>query len=181
MKVRKLWIPYPSAWMSALLLLLLTGMLTYGATAVFDLGSWLSRISPNLSLLLAIAALLTPMVLIAIAHHVLHLCLDCFFPDSKVDSRDANSGFFPGLMSWWEGMYGWFVIVLTTLLTLGILGSFTATHFDYYRMLYDLLRSWDKTRHFFTIPSFLWLVIAAYLYHFEFLVHRHLMSLTPHK
>ena len=178
MKVRKIWLPALRSWMSALLLLLLTGFLTYGATVVFNLGAWLGRISPNLSILVWVAALVTPIALIAIAHHILHLFLDRFFPDSKGDDRDSNPGFFPGLMSWWEGLYGWLVIVLSTLLTFGLIASFAVTHRDYYQTLVNLLSAWDKTRHFFSIPTLIWIVIAAYLYHFEDLVHRHLKSLT---
>ncbi|MGB7416096.1 MAG: hypothetical protein WA902_17970 [Thermosynechococcaceae cyanobacterium] len=177
MKIRSTWIPYPGAWLSAILLLLLTGVITYGASVMQSLGYFLARTSPNLLLLFGLAVVLLPIVFVAIAHHILHLFLDRFFPDSQVPEKEKVAGFFPNLMSWWEGLYGWLVIVLSTLITAALIGGFADASLFYGR-LQNLLLAWDKTRHFFSIPALIWVVVSAYLYQFEYLVHRHLMSLN---
>ncbi len=178
MKIRSAWIPYPGAWLSAVLLLLLTGLITYGGKTIAQMGFSLARLSPNFAILFGLLAMLMPIFVVAIAHHLLHLFLDRFFPDSQLSEQEKVKGIFPNLMSWWEGLYGWLVIVLTTLITVGLISSFASSTLSYNR-LYSLLSAWDKTRHFFSIPTFIWIVIAAYLYQFEHVVHRHLMSLTP--
>ncbi|MGF1600937.1 MAG: hypothetical protein GFH24_608378n19 [Chloroflexi bacterium AL-N5] len=178
MKIRSAWIPYPGAWLSAVLLLLLTGIITYSARVMQTIGHFLARTSPNLLFLFGLAAVLLPIVFVAIAHHILHLFLDRFFPDSQLSEKEKVNGFFPSLMSWWEGLYGWLVIVLSTLITAALIGGFADASLFYGR-LHNLLLAWDKTRHFFSIPAFIWVIVSAYLYQFEHLVHRHLMSLNP--
>ncbi|PZD70741.1 hypothetical protein C1752_09717 [Acaryochloris thomasi RCC1774] len=177
MKIRSTWIPYPGAWLSAVLLLLLTGAIAYGGQVFLQMGYPLIQFSPNVGILFGLLALLMPIFVVAIAHHTLHLFLDHFFPDSQTSAQKKVQGFFPNLMSWWEGLYGWQVIVLSTLITAGLISGFTTPDVSYAN-LYSLLSAWDKTRYIFTFPTLIWIVISAYLYQFEHLVHRHLMSLN---
>jgi hypothetical protein len=46
-----------------------------------------------------------------------------------------------------------------------------------YSSLYDLLGWWDELRDLFTLPTLYRVVIAAYLYQFEYVVRHHLMAI----
>lgn len=117
MKIRSTWIPYSGAWFSAVLLFLLTGAISGLERVALKMGLALSEIFPKFVMQFNLLALLMPILLIAIAHHYLHLFLDHFFPHSPTDKQQASMAFFPGLISWWEGFYGWSIILLATLIT----------------------------------------------------------------
>lgn len=170
------WFPNLSAWMSAIFLLLLTGGLGVCLQAIWRMGTAFAYTSPRLSIFFTLLGLVFPIILIAFAHHLLHLFLDRFFPASRLPGMNNVQGWLPSLMSWWEGLYGWLVLILATIVSVGILGII------YYSpaslsSLYLFLWSWDKAKHFFTLPSIAWIVIAACLYQFEFVVSRHLMAI----
>jgi len=181
------WIPYPGSWFSALFLLLLGSGLTYGMALLLRLGLSIGQISPRLAALVWLLALLSPVALIAIAHHFLHRFLDRFFPDTQILDIGKAQGIFPSLMSWWEGLYGWLVLILTPLIVMGILGTFSSSaHLlgDLHKtltLLNEMFSSWDKARHLLRLPTLLWVAIAAYLYQFQALVHHRLMALGKAK
>ncbi|MGF1498139.1 MAG: hypothetical protein ACFB8W_15140 [Elainellaceae cyanobacterium] len=166
------WIPYPTAWLSAVFLTLLTGGLGASAAFIWQIALWLSRISPRLGLLFGAIAILSPVILVAIAHHLVHLLMDRFFPDTQLPGMVAPPGAFPGLMSWWEGLYSWLVILVTTLVSFAILGVFPLSD----RFLADILNWWEVARPFFRWSTLLWVVVAAYLYQFESLVQQRLIA-----
>ncbi|MEW5858083.1 MAG: hypothetical protein AB1861_11975 [Cyanobacteriota bacterium] len=168
------WLPYPRSWMSAIFLTLLTGSLTAGVRITGQLGYYLGRFAPRLGFLVAILAVLSPILLIAIAHHLLHLFLEHFSPNTSAPEMGKTQGFIPGLMSWWEGLYGWIVIVLATLVSIGVLGTFFFK--PSVESLYYMLASWDKTNYLLTLPTIVWVIISAFIYHFEHLVRSHLMA-----
>jgi hypothetical protein len=169
------WFPSPTAWLSALILLLLIGGLGVCMRAVLSFGTSLSTVSPRLTILFGMLSLLCPIALIALAHHLLQVFLDRFFPDTRSIEIEGAIGAFPSLMSWWEGLYGWLVIILSTIISIGILG----TIYYSYNFLYELnnfLNSWDKLKHLLTLPSIAWIIVAASLYQFESLVRGHLIT-----
>jgi hypothetical protein len=170
-----IWFPNFSAWMSAFFLLLLTGSMAVTVQKIWQFATPISRISPRLSILLGLLGLVLPIIMIAIAHHLLHVFLDRFFPDTRSPEMNFTAGCFPSIMSWWEGLYGWLVLVLATCISAGVLG------FLYYSPtllmeLYALLMSWDKLRHLLTLPAVVWIAIAAFLYQFEYLVRQRLIA-----
>ena len=184
MKNWPVWIPYPGSWLSALFLLLLGSGLTYAAAWLLHLGTALGQISPRLATLVWFLAMLSPIALIAIAHHFLHLLLDRFFPDTQLLEVGKTEGPLPSLMSWWEGLYGWLILVLAPLITMGILGTFffSSTSFaselhKALKILTEIFSSWDNARHILRLPTLLWIAIAAYLYQFQHLAHQRLMAL----
>lgn len=170
MKNWPLWIPFPNSWMSAILLTMLTGSLAYTAKITWQVAYWLARFSPRLGILVGVLALLSPILLIAITHHLIHWLTDHFFPNTQAPAM-KNKGLIPGLMSWWEGLYGWLVLILSTLISIGILGPF----FPSFQLIYQF-SWWDKTPNFLAGSTILWLVIAACLYQFQYIVQRHLLS-----
>jgi hypothetical protein len=94
---------------------------------------------------------------------LINLFLDKFFPDSRLSEADRIKGFWPTLASWWEGLYGWLVILMATILCVGIGGLFLPRVEQISYMLLDP----NKFRYLFSPPFILWIFSAAYLYQFE--------------
>jgi len=102
------WIPNPNSWMSAILLNLLMGAFVFGIKCIQDpLGKFLRQnFSYRLLLTYQVLAILLPILAIAFTHHFLHLLLDRFFPETQTPDTARTEGLFPGILSWWEGLYG---------------------------------------------------------------------------
>ncbi len=173
MKNWPIWIPYPNAWASGFTLLVMREVFLANSQWLSTLVSWVSRIMPQKFVpLLLLGVILTPIGLVAIAHHTLHSILNQYFPESKAPESEQVKGFFPGLMSWWEGLYSWLVILLASIITVPL--AIAILQPDQLSSFWLWLLN---TRPFFSPVSILWLLIAAYLYHFEGLVRNHLMTL----
>ncbi len=169
-----IWFPTSNSWLSAAFLTLLTSGLAASAAFAWQIALFLARISPQFGLIFGMIAVLSPIILVAIMHHLLHLILDRFFPETQLPGMTGNTGVLPGLMSWWEGLYSWLVIVLATVLSTAIIGSFPLS----LSFLDNLVNLWDRARPFFRLSTLVWVLIAAYLYHFEHLVQQRLMSMA---
>jgi len=166
------WIPSPTAWMSAVLLILLFRGISVVIRIIFQMGDSLMAVSPKLRILLYFAALLSPILMIAIAHHLLQIVLDRYFPNTRSPEISSNLGLLPTLMSWWEGFYGWMAIALAIVVS-GMIQIISSPSFN---SLYDMLAWWDELRDLFTLPTLYRVITAAYLYQFEYLVRHHLMA-----
>ena len=79
---------------------------------------------------------------------------------------------FPGLMSWWEGLYGWLAISLTMIIST-VIGVIIFSP-NYY--LSEMSGWWLGMKNFFNPLMFIRLTCVAYLYQFEQLVRQHLIS-----
>ncbi len=167
------WIPKPNAWMSAILLIVLVKGIAVVIKRIFETGYFLTDLSPKMQILLYFAALLSPIPVVAIAHHWLHHFLDRYSPETRSPEFGRTEGLFPGLMSWWEGLYGWMTIALAMLLS-GMIRFFFFSYSD--ESLYQAFAWWDELKSFFTIYSLIRIVAAAYLYEFEHTVRYHLMA-----
>lgn len=166
------WIPSPTAWMSAVLLILLVRGLAVVIRIIFQMSDSMMEISPKLRVVLYFAALLSPILVITIAHHLLHIVLDRFFPNTRSPEISSNLGQLPSLMSWWEGFYGWMAIALAMLISL-MIETISSSSFNSF---YYMLAWWDELKDLFTLPTLYRVVTAAYLYQFEHIVRHHLMS-----
>jgi hypothetical protein len=166
------WIPNPTAWMSAVLLILLFRGIFVVIRIIFQIGEPLMAISPKLRFLLYFAALLSPILVIAVAHHLLHIFLDHYSPSSRSPGMSQTEGLLPSLMSWWEGFYGWMAIGLSIVVS----GLIQVIFLPSFNSLYDMLTWWNELRDLFTLPTLYRVISAAYLYQFEYLVRNHLMA-----
>ena len=166
------WIPSATAWMSAILLILLVRGLSVVLRIIFQQGESLMAISPKLRIVLYFAALLSPILVIAVAHHLLQIVLDRYFPNTRSPEISSNLGQLPTLMSWWEGFYGWMAIALAMVVS-GMIQVISSPSFN---SLYDMLGWWDELKDLFTLPTLYRVITAAYLYQFESLVRHHLMA-----
>ena len=69
--------------------------------------------TPEQLTVVAILLFILPIPAIALFHHLFISRFVSPIPGEKIS---ATSGFFPGLISWWESLYSWLVIVLSTLI-----------------------------------------------------------------
>ena len=174
MKQNSIVFPATGAWMSAILLTLLMGVVTL---IIKQTSEPLSRfieehLSTKMSWSLSVLSLLAPVLIIAFIHHWLHLILDRFFPDTQSATTDISGGFFPGLMSWWEGLFAWLAIAVSTILAVGIIIAvfpYDSSENSIIRYLL-MLCAWDEPKHLLSAPVIGRTAIAAYIYHFEYLV-----------
>ena len=170
-----LWFPRLSSWMSAILLLLLTGLLSSSAERIVDLGNALLNWSPRLFFLATMLAILSPIIFIAYLHHLIQLILDRLDPDHADHKLQGFAAFWPVAMSWWEGLYGWLVILLSTLLAMGLLGMMMPWNderavLEALAKISEMLMDVNKIKYLFTPATLIWILVAAYLYQFEHVV-----------
>ena len=172
------WIPNLNALMSAVLLVLLIEGIKFFLEYIFPFEGLLIILPPNLKLILYAATLLSPIIVVAIAHHWLNLVLDRFFPNITTSEMGKAEGILPGLISWWEGLYGCMAIYFSNIVILlvEIILNPDAINSEFY-LMHDLLAWWDIIIGWFTIPNLVRLVTIAYLYQFDNVYRNHLMSL----
>jgi hypothetical protein len=173
------WVPLPRSWVNAIALILLMATFQHFSGYLWWLISWLITISPKFIYLFYLLATFSPILLIAFAHHWLHQLLDQFFPESRLPNTDPVQGTFPGLMSWWEGFYGWLVNYFSQILSWSILGLLlpisTPTSFLKFNS-WSLQYSLNQPHPFFITFLIAQIVFAAYFYQFEHAVQRHLTN-----
>jgi hypothetical protein len=174
------WIPNINAWMSAILLLLLVRGMKFAIREIWEATGEriLNLLSSTSHLVLYLLLLLSPIVVIAIAHNLLHIFLDLFFPDIQTPEMSTpKSIWFPSLMSWWEGFYGWLTIALVMIIStiIGII-IFSPSYY-----LSEMTDWWYGMKNFFNPLMLIRLISAAYLYQFEYLVRTHLMTIGAEK
>lgn len=166
------WIPAPTAWMSSILLILLMRGQALLIRIILQMAGQLMAISPKMQIVLYFAALLSPILVVAVAHHVLQLILDRYYPNTRSPESSSQPGQFPSLMSWWEGFYGWMAIALALVVSSMIEVIFSPS----LNSFYEMLGWWNELRDLFTLPTLYRVITVAYLYQFEHLVRNHLMS-----
>jgi hypothetical protein len=170
-----LWFPNVQSWMSAVVLALLSGLLLTGAFNIAQINRIFDILPTRLDFFVGMVALLSPIATIAFGHHLLNLLLDRISPETRLPDTEQVQGFWPSLTSWWEGLYGWLVGILATILCFGIGGLLLPDqlmnqgHGSVLRMLVD----WNKLRYLFSPAFIIWVLGAAYLYQFEFVIRRH--------
>lgn len=166
------WLPQPSSWISAFFLTILIGVLETNAEKILELGRFLTNGSIRGGIFFGLLAMLSPIIFIAFLHHFFHALFDSLFPNTSSPELGKVEGLMPYLLSWWEGLFAWVVLVLTTIITLSILGVFVSSTSDLFRMF----SSWDHIKHIFTKEAMIWMVTATFIYHFEYLVRQRLLS-----
>ena len=203
------WIPYPTSWMNAILLALIASIIAYGQSIIvliFSciqlLGWFLSLIFPALANIiipiidkiftfLAYVSptwFISPIVIVAFVHHYLNLLLERYFPEISLPEMPKVEGYIPGFLSWWEGIYGLSVIILSYLtsdIILAIIPFFNRdiSHLEFAPMnhlyiWFNIAVQLYKPIYTPIIRLLIWIITAAYLYQFEARFRQYLMSLS---
>ena len=105
MNARPWWVPPPTAWLSAVFLYILLGVLGAAWVAIFPWLADLFEKSPRLAGLVMLAMWTSPVWVVAAIHYVAHGALDVFGPKAE------NAG----LASAWAGLQAWLVIAFASI------------------------------------------------------------------
>jgi hypothetical protein len=113
-----LWFPYPTSWLKALILNLFLSFIIFVLNNPGKVGYQITYLvkSPELFVILTILLILSPIPTISFTHHLLHLLISRFISEIQAPEIGRIKGLFPGIMSWWEGLYAWLVIAISTLI-----------------------------------------------------------------
>jgi hypothetical protein len=168
--------PYPSSWLNALLLGLLTALNIVVAIVVVMAGAVVAHIADNPDLIVPVIslALLSPIAAIAIVHHIIHLFLSRFAPSLQAPEIGNVTGVFPRLMSWWEGIWGCAAMTIASVGTI-FLGWMIQPMFN---INYENLVRTSESEQFGAALILIWLTIAAYLYQCFYLVEQRIIKFT---
>ena len=187
-KLKKLylstWFPYPSSWVKALIMLY---FFTFVITIIinFELGVYFwEQLGSSLEILvsLSIIFLFFLIPIFAFAHYFFILL---FHTIRQTFSRKYRYSLviFPAIISWWKALYSWSVIMISTLaailvftLILPLLDlNYIVFILEENRLLSPELLI-DKLLIFIFI--IIWLIVAAKLYQFEFLLNSFFMLMN---
>lgn len=180
---------------SVLLTLIINALPQLIQTIITGISSFVSLIISGLIALVSPLILLLPIPIVAFAHHYLYLLLDRYYPDLSSAERGRMNGYYPGIASWWHGLYALLVTILAMLisdLVLSILpwlnfnlmncGFLEMPNAEFYAsnridfwvqialtiLRQPIYRPWMRL--------ILWTITAAYLYQFEFTFRQYLIN-----
>ena len=160
------WIPYPNAWLSALMLSVLMStflaIFRRYANSLSNFAEWSN--TPEQLTVIVILLLILPIPAIALFHHFF---LSRFMSPIPGEKINAISGFFPGLISWWESLYSWLVIVLSTLIATLICTPFLPLfQLNYTKIIATYIEKPSNIRLAFAA---IWILCAAIFYQVAYL------------
>jgi hypothetical protein len=168
-------IPGARAWVNAVGLILLLLAWQYILTSLYEhivyLINW-RHVPPKVWYVLFLLAFLSPIAVVAFSHHWLHRVLDNWFPESKLPDTETVAGSFPGIMSWWQGLFGWLVKLISSAIAYTSLALFLSDNALAYYFLKFFTDGWTAWR---VIPIVIQIIIAACLYQFEYVVNQRLI------
>lgn len=168
-------IPGARAWVNAVGLVLLLLAWQYILASVYQhilsIIDW-HRVHPKIWYVLLLFAFLSPIAVVAFAHHWMHKLLDSVFPESKLPDTETMPGSFPGIMSWWQGLFGWVIELISSAIAYICLALFLSEEALVYYFLNFFRHGWDVQRVIILIFE---IIIAAFLYQFEYAVDQRLI------
>ncbi|MFN6558871.1 MAG: hypothetical protein RMY28_003575 [Nostoc sp. ChiSLP01] len=170
-----LWFPYPSSWVKALILALFLRVIIFLIDGTSKVGYRIAYFVNSLELfvMFTILLILSPIIIITFTHHCLHLLLSRFLSEIQAPEIGKTQGFFPGLMSWWEGLYAWLVIVISTLIAI----FFCAIFLPFFNINYPQHLEYYKNFHnkIIVLFGFFYIFAAALIYQIEYLVRQRII------
>ncbi|WP_414550213.1 hypothetical protein [Anabaena sp. CCY 0017] len=175
------WLPYPSCWLKSLVLIIFLRVIIFVAEILVKVGYNVSNFtsSPEILAIFIIITLLCPIPIIAFSHNFLHLIFSRFIPEIQAPEIGIVKGLIPKLMSWWEGIYAWVVITLSTL-TSFLVGTMVLPLFQLsYATAVESYTPFQQT--IIVIFGFMWLIQGALIYQIDYLVRHRLISVYSRK
>ena len=177
MKKYLYWIPSFVSWINAIFLFLLLKILFL---LIEVIEPWLKSIlfnSPELSIFVICLLCWSPLLFITFSHHFIHLVIAKIFPKIQAPELNKVKGWFPSIISWWEGLYGWLVIICSFLITVTVI----SLYFMYSEPIYKWQNIDDFPEWLINYTSLFVFVSSAYLYHFESMVKKRFLFIEKHK
>jgi hypothetical protein len=175
------WLPYPSCWLKSFVLMLFLRVIMFVAENLVRFGYNFAKFASSLELLVifALVTVLSPIAVISFTHHYLHLLLGRFLAEIQAPEVGDVKGLVPKLMSWWEGLYGWLVITLSTLMAF-LLCTFILPIFNLsYKEPLEAYTQFQE--QIIVVFGILWLITGALIYQIDYLVKGRLISVYSSK
>ena len=174
-----LWFPYPSSWLKALILTLFLRVIVFvvNNTGKFGYDIVYFVHSPELFFIFTILLILSPIPIISLTHHCLHLLISRFVSEIQAPEIGRTQGFIPGIMSWWEGLYAWLVIAISILIA-----AFFSTillplfYPSYDRQIEYYTQIENINNNIILIFGLFYISTGALIYQIEYLVKRRIIS-----
>ncbi|MEH2182067.1 hypothetical protein [Nostoc sp.] len=174
-----LWFPYPSSWFKALILTLFLRVIIFVVKNTGKLGYDIVYFvhSPKLFFIFTILLILSPIPIISLTHHCLYLLISRFVLEIQAPEIGRTQGLLPGIMSWWEGLYAWLVIAISTLIaaffSIILLPLFYPSYdkqIEYYTRIENI------NNNIILIFGLLYIFTAALIYQIKYLVRCRIIS-----
>ncbi|MEH2356397.1 hypothetical protein [Nostoc sp.] len=174
-----LWFPYPTSWLKALVLNLFLSAIIFILKNPGKLGYRIAYFvrSPELLAIFTILLILSPIPIISLTHHCLHLLISRFMSEIQAPEIGKTQGLLPGIMSWWEGLYAWLVIAISTLIAaffctilIPLFYSSYDRQIEYYTQIQNINNSIVLIFGLFYISA------GALIYQIEYLVRHRIIS-----
>ncbi|WP_353930727.1 hypothetical protein WJM97_21060 [Okeanomitos corallinicola TIOX110] len=173
-----IWFPYPNSWLKALFIALFLRVIAFVFTNTGELGFKIASFtnSPELLIIFSILAVISPIFVITFTHHIFHVIIGKFFPSIQAPEIGKTQVFMPGIVSIWEGLYGWMAIVLSTLISfLFIIIFFPISNLNLYQSV-EFYTEFQET--ITVIFGSIWIITVALLYQIDFLFKRRLLFVS---
>lgn len=169
------WFPYPSSWIKALSLIIFLNVIIFIVRITAITGFLTAEItnSPNTIVFFGIFALLTPIPVIAFAHHLLNLFLGKYISGIQTPEMSNTQRMKIIIFSWWEGLYGWLTIIISTMIATALC-TFLLPLFNLDFSI-RVANYTSSQKQIITIFGIILLVTAALLYQFEYCFKRRLL------
>ncbi|MEL7241275.1 MAG: hypothetical protein AAGM40_02855 [Cyanobacteria bacterium J06573_2] len=169
------WFPYPSSWIKALFITIFSNVVIFIVRITLISGFRISVIinSPHILVLFGVFSLLIPIPIIACTHHLLHLFLSKYISAIQTPEMKNTKGMKIQIFSWWEGLYGWLVIVISIMIA-SAMSIFLLPLFDL-DLSIRVAQYTSYQKQIITLFGILILVTAALLYQFEYCFKRGLL------
>ena len=174
-----LWFPYPSSWLKALILTLFLRVIIFIVKNTGKLGYDIVYFAHSLQLFIifTILLILSPIPIISLTHHCLHLLLSRFISEIQAPEIGKTQGLLPGIMSWWEGLYAWLAIVISILIAtffstivLPLFSHSFDRQIEYYTQIQNI------NNNIGLIFGLFYLSASAVIYQIEYLVKNRIIS-----
>jgi len=170
------WFPYPTSWLKALTLVMFLRVIIFviekAGKVSYNIISFTKSL--ELAVVLSILIILAPIPVIAFTHNFLHLIISQFISKIQAPEIGKIKGFFPGLISWWEGLYGWLVIIISGLIAF----LFCTLFLPIFNINYNqpIIYYTEYQRYIIGLFGFFYISVGSVIYHLEYLVKRRYIS-----
>ena len=163
------WLPYPTSWLRAIVTVFILGPIGvllsflgfwFGSfTLLFSNSGVLAPVSIVIFLTIGIGFTMIPIALMTFAHHIAML----IFSQKSISSD--RPWWQPGWVSWREGITGVMVISISFAIAFLLLLLYRSDLLTVYNTL-----TASERDILFKVGTTLWVVAAAYLFHWDYLV-----------
>lgn len=174
-----LWFPYPTSWLKALVLNLFLSAIIFVLNNPGKLGYRVAYFvrSPELLAIFTILLILSPIPIISLTHHCLHLLISRFMSEIQAPEIGKTQGLLPGIMSWWEGLYAWLVIAISILIA-ALFSTILLPFFNisYARQIEYYTPMENVNNNIILIFGVFYVSSGALIYQIEYLVRQRIIS-----